>query len=125
MQNETKLIKSIVNHTKKYIINNVQRVRKENENMKNYKLYSITKTYDAGKKQFLETELNERNADEMEVLKTYFLIKEKLVFNANASYRLSTLNYFSDGTITELKYTVKIERGEKVTRIAYYYKLVK
>ena len=93
--------------------------------MKNYKLYSITKTYDAGKKQFLETELNERNADEMEVLKTFFLIKEKLVFNANASYRLSPLNYFSDGTITELKYTVKIERGEKVTRTAYYYKLVK
>lgn len=39
------------------------------------------------------------NATELDLLKEYFQIKEKLTYNAMAKYRINSLTYDSQGTI--------------------------
>ena len=47
----------------------------------------------------------EETVNEYKVLKAYFELKEGIIGNTSTTKRIDTLNYFSDGTITDFCYT--------------------
>ena len=55
----------------------------------------------------------------------YFELKERIIGNTGTTKRIDTLNYFSDGTITDFCYTTITRFNGNTYKHKYSYRLMK
>lgn len=90
-----------------------------NEHMTNYNYTCISEVNGKHHSTTAET------VNEYKVLKAYFELKEGIIGNVNTTKKIDTLNYFSDGTITDFCYTTITKFNGNTYKHKYSYRLMK